>query len=102
MITPGSIFINILVFLTASLYWVMSGHFLPAILGYIFVILYMYDEKLYFISDIVAILALFGVIIFFYIDYTQYKEPDSMVNFGVGVLYMIVIYLKTRAIFNND
>lgn len=102
MLTPGSIFINFLVVLSASAYWFMSGHAVPAILGYLVVLVYISSEKLYFTSDILAILALVGVIVYFFVDYAHYEAKDGVLHFGMGVLYMIVIYLKTRQIFNNE
>jgi len=102
MLTPGSIFINALVLLTASLYWLMSGHAIPAILGYLFVVMYALDEKLYFLSDIVAIVTLLAIIVYFYLDYSHYEEQDSVAHFGIAVIYMLVIYFKTREIFDNE
>jgi len=102
MLTPRGIFINILVFIIASLYWYATGHSVPAIMGYIFISLYAYDEKLYFVSDIVAIITLLLVVYFFLIDYYINEIPGDIMHFGFGSLYMIVIYFKARAIFYPD
>ena len=102
MFTPSSIFINLLIILTASLYWFMSGHAAPAILGYLCVAIYMYDEKFYFLTDIAAILALLSIIVYFFIDYSNYQQQDGVMHFGMAVVYMIAIYFKTSQVFDNS
>ena len=95
-------FLNILVFVVASMYWYFSGHLIPAVLGYTFVAVFLYDEELYFISDVFGILALITVIYFFYSDYFFYKDGDGILHFGTGILYMLVIFFKSYNIFEND
>lgn len=102
MFTPSRIFINLLIILVAILYWYMTGHIVPAVLGGFFVLVYMYDEKLYLFADILAILTLILVIYFFFWDYYFQEVNDGVTHFGSGILYMIVIYLKARRIFNAD
>ena len=102
MFSPGSIFINLLIITIAILYWFMTGHIIPAILGGFFVLVYMYDEKLYLFADILAIITLLLVIYFFFYDYFFNVVDDNVMHFGSGVLYMLVIYIKAKRIFNAD
>lgn len=102
MFTPSRIFINALILLVAILYWYMTGHILPAVLGGLFVLVYMYDEKLYLVADALAIVSLISVIYFFFSDYYFNEVDEGMMHLGSGILYMIVIYLKARRIFNAD
>lgn len=80
----------------------MSGHITPAIFGYLCIVIYMYDEKFYFLTDIVAILALISIIVYFFIDYSNYQEQDGVMHFGIAVVYMIAIYFKTSQIYDNS
>ena len=95
-------FLNILVIIVASMYWYFSGHYIPAILGYIFLGVFLYDDDLYFVSYIFGILALIAIIYFFYADYIAYQEGEGVLHFGTGVLYMVVIFFKSFNIFEND
>ena len=100
--TPSAIFINILVFISASWYLFTTGHYFPALLGYLFVIVYMFDEKFYLISDILAAIALLSIIFFFFKDYYFVDTSGDAMSFGSGIIYMFVIYFKLRAIFDPD
>jgi len=102
MLTPSRIFINFLVIISASLYWFMSGHIVPAVLGYVFVLLYILDERLYMFSDLLAIITLLMIPGYLYYDYYYLNVPYENDHFGMGVIYMFVIYFKVRQIFNND
>lgn len=100
MFVGEKLFLNILVYIVATLYWNMTGHMSPALLGYLFVTLYIIDEKLYFTAFILAIITLLLVIYFFIYDYITYEEGGSIYHLGTGVFYMLVIYLKSKSIFN--
>lgn len=102
MFTPDRIFLNALILIVAGLYWYMTGHAVPAVLGGFFVLVYMYDEKLYLFADILAIITLILVIYFFISDYYFNDLSEDVMHFGSGILYMIVIYLKAKRIFNAD
>ena len=92
---------NIMLFIVASVYWYVTGHFIPAIFGYAFIAVYMYDEELYFASYILGILALFSVIFFFYSDYFFRGSAES-IGFAIGIIYMLVVLMKAKKIFDND
>ena len=93
---------NIMVFIVASAYWYFSGHSIPAFLGYAFVLIYMYNSEYYFGAYMVGIITLFSVIYFFYSDYVSLEYGRDTLEFGVGVLYMLVILMKSKSIFDND
>ncbi len=95
-------FLNILVFVVATLYWYFSGHYVPAVLGYAFVAVFIYRDELYFTSYLFGISALLAIIYFFYYDYVFYQEGDGVLHFGTGIFYMIVIFFKSYNIFEND
>lgn len=80
----------------------MNGHMVPAVLGYVFVFLYMLDERLYLLSDLLAIVTLLMIPLYFYLDYYEYNVDVNNIHFGIGVIYMLVIYFKARQIFDND
>ena len=102
MFTPSRIFINVLVLISGSLYWLMSGHMIPAVLGYLFVMLYMLDERLYLLSDILAIITFLIMLGYLYHDFYYLDISYKDTHFGAGLIYMFVIYLKARQIFDND
>lgn len=102
MFTPSRIFINFLVVISGSLYWLMSGHMVPAVLGYTFVLLYILDERLYLLSDLLAIVTLLMVPAYLYYDYYYLNVNYEHNHLGIGVIYMFVIYFKARQIFEND
>jgi len=95
-------FLDILVYGVASAYWFFSGHMVAAVLGYIFVSLFIYNDKLYFTSLILAIVTILAIIFFFYQDYFLYKEGDELIGTGMGVIYMLIILLKSKSIFDAD
>ncbi|MFT7860266.1 MAG: hypothetical protein ABXS93_04940 [Sulfurimonas sp.] len=80
----------------------MSGHMIPALLGYLFVLFYMLDERLYLLSDLLAIVTLLMVPGYLYYDYYYLDVSYEHDHFGMGVIYMFVIYFKARQIFEND
>ncbi|MFK5937429.1 MAG: hypothetical protein QM497_03435 [Sulfurimonas sp.] len=100
MFSGEKLFINILLILTAIFYWYTSSHIVPSIMGVIFMLMYSYDEKLYFTSYIFAIFTLILVIFFFILEYIDYTDGDDMTQFGAGALYMIVIGIKSKEIFD--
>jgi predicted membrane protein len=100
MMDAEKLFLNVLVILLASLYWFTTGHLTPAILGYIIIILYFFDETFSFITLILGVIALLIIIYFFVIDYMDYDEKYNFAKFGFSMMYMIVIYLKSKSIFN--
>jgi len=102
MVSGEKLFLNLLLLLTAIFYWYTSSHLVPSLLGVIFMLIYIYDEKLYLLSFLVAILALISVIFFFLTQYIEYTDGDDMTQFAVGALYMIVIGIKSKEIFDAD
>ena len=93
---------NIMIFIVASMYWFYSGHVIPAFLGYAFLLIYIYDDELYFTAYAAGILALISVIYFFYSDYVSFESGNDALEFGMGIIYMLVILMKSKSIFDND
>ena len=102
MFTGEIVFLDILVFFVASLYWYMTGDTVAAILGFVFVSVFIYSDKLYFVSLVLAIITLIAIIFFIFYNYNLYKEENVISAVGISTLYMIVIFLKSRSIFNAD
>jgi len=102
MFVGEKLFLNLLVLMVSTLYWYISGHYVASLLGYLLVLEYLYSEKSYMLSYAIAIVTLIAIITFFFLDYYNYKDGDGVLHFGTGILYMIVIYLKSRAIFNAE
>lgn len=100
MLDGEKLFLNILLIILASSYWFTTGHIIPAIMGYLVVVLYFFDETFAFVSMILTIIALFLMIYFFFVDYVYYKEGENFAQFGFSTMYMLVLYLKSRSIFN--
>lgn len=94
-------FLTILVFLVASAYWYMTGHYIPAILGYIFLLIFLYADELYFVSLVTGIITLIAIIYFIFFDYNLYKD-ESTSQIGISILYILVIFFQSREIFNAD
>ncbi len=93
------LFLNILVLFSAGTYWFATGHYIPAILGVLIVILYFVDATFAFLDLLLALGTLLLIIIFFFIDYFYYDENSNFAQFGFSVLYMGVIFFKSRSIF---
>jgi len=102
MLDAEKLFLNSLLVVLASAYWFTTGHMIPAIMGYLIVILYFFDETFAFIAMIVAAIALLLMIYFFFVDYAYYKESENFAQFGFTTMYMFVLYLKAKSIFTTD
>ena len=102
MFTGEIMFLDILLFLVGTLYWYMTGHAVAAILGYVFVLVFLYSDKLYFVSMLMGMVTLIAIIFFIFYDYNLYQEEGRISEVGICTLYMIVIFLKSRSIFNAD
>jgi hypothetical protein len=100
MLDGEKLFLNILLVILASGYWFTTGHIFPALTGFIVVLLYFFDETFAFVALVLTVLALFGMIYFFFVDYAYYKEGENFAQFGFSTMYMLVLYLKARSIFN--
>ena len=96
------LFLNMLVLFSGAGYWLVTGHYIPVALGVLIVILYFFDTTFAFVDLILSLITLLLIIIFFFIDYFYYEESSNFAQFGFSVLYMGVIYLKSRSIFNAD
>ena len=95
-------FLDILVFFVASVYWYMTGHEVAAILGYVFVSIFIYSDELYFVSLVMGVVTLIAIIFFIFYDYNLYQEENAISEVGIASIYMFVIFLKSRSIFNAD
>lgn len=96
------IFLDFLLVLVGLTYWYITGHYLPLILGFIFLLIYLYADKLYFIALIMGIVTLISIIFFIFYDSGLENYEDVVSQVGISSLYMLVIYLKSRSIFNAD
>ena len=92
---------EMLFFIVASIYWYITGHFVPAVFGYAFALVFMYDDELYIASYALGILALFSVVYFFYSDYFSTDSTDG-IGSAICIIYMLVILIKAKKIFDND
>ncbi len=95
-------FLNMLLLIVASTYWYITGYHIPAISGYVFMVLFLYSDKLYFISLIMGIITLLAIIYFTFYDYTFSQDKDAISQVGISVLYMFVIFFQSKSIFNGD
>ena len=95
-------FLNILVFLVASTYWYFTGHYIPAILGFIFILLFLYSDELYFVSLITGLITLVSIIYFIFYDYNLYTGDENISQIGISILYMLVILFQSKSIFDAD
>ena len=102
MYTGEKIFLDVLVVLVASTYWFFSDHMVATFLGYTFLAVFIFNDKLYFTSLILAIITILAIIFSFYYDYFFYKEGDALIGTGMGILYMIIVLLKSKSIFDAD
>ena len=81
--------------------WFSNGHMIPALIGYLIVILFFIDETFDILSLVFVIVALFMMIYYFVVDFYFRGEVDDFAKFGFSALYMGVIYFKSRNIFNK-
>ena len=102
MFTGEIMFLDILVFFVASVYWYMTGHEVAAILGYVSVSIFIYSDELYFVSLVMGVVTLISIIFFIFYDYNLYQEENAISEVGIASIYMFVIFLKSRSIFNAD
>ena len=102
MFTGEIMFLDILVFVVASVYWYMTGHEVAAILGYVFISIFIYSDELYFVSLVMGVVTLIAIIFFIFYDYNLYQEENAISEVGIASIYMFVIFLKSRSIFNAD
>lgn len=91
---------NIMLFITASVYWYLTGHATPAVIGYI--LLLMYTERLAFSAIMTAGAAISAVVYCFWLDFFAYQEGDAVFHHGIGIVYMLVLYIKAKKLFDND
>lgn len=96
------LFLNIMLAITIAFYWYTSHHIVPAVMGILVILIYLYDDKFYFISLFMALLTLLTLIYFLFYDYVEYNSDAGMLHFGSTILYMIVIAIKSKEIFEAD
>ncbi|MBA1433406.1 MAG: hypothetical protein FAF04_07415 [Epsilonproteobacteria bacterium] len=99
MLDGEKLFLNMLVLFCAGAYWLATGHYVPALLGLFIVILYFVDTSFAFLDLVLALGTLLLIIIFFFIDYFYYEQSSDFAQFSFSILYMGVIFLKSRSIF---
>ena len=91
---------NFMLFITASVYWYMTGHALPAIIGYL--VLLMFHEKLAFYTIIMSGVGIGTIIYLFWLDYSTEQVSYATSEHGLGVIYMFVLLIKAKKIFDWD
>ena len=102
MLDAEKLFLNILVLFSASAYWFVTGHLLPAILGYIILFLYFFDTTFAFVDLLLSIVILCVIIYFFAIDYLYKDDSSNFAQFGFSTIYMLVIFFKAKSIFDSE
>ena len=95
-------FLNILVLLVASTYWYITGYYIPSLLGVVFILIYLYAEELYFISLIMGAFTLLSIIYFSFYAVSSFSDGSDISQTGISVLYIFVIFFKSKSIFNAD
>jgi len=90
-----------MVFLMASVYWYFTGHSVPTYFGFI-LLLSLYNDRLYFATLVLCAMTISAVIYYFWLDFFAYQPGDEILQHGAGIIYMLVIFLKAKKVFNND
>ena len=96
------LFLNFLVLVSGALYWYATSHYIPVVLGFLIVFLYFFDETFAFVSLVLSVLTLLLMIGLFFMDYYYFQEGDDFAKFGFSVLYMGVLYFKSKSIFESN
>ena len=95
-------FLNMLILVIASTYWYITGHYIPSLLGVIFILIYLYAEELYFASLIMGVFTLLSIIYFSFYTTNAYTDGSDISQTGISVLYILVIFFQSKSIFNAD
>lgn len=96
------LFLNLLVVLTASLYWFSSDHMAPALMGYFIVLLGFFKDRYDVLALLLAIVALLLMVYYFVDDFYFESEVSDFAKFGFSILYMGVIYFKSRSVYDQN
>ena len=91
-----------LILVIASTYWYITGHYIPSLLGVIFILIYLYAEELYFASLIMGVFTLLSIIYFSFYTTNAYTDGSDISQTGISVLYILVIFFQSKSIFNAD
>jgi hypothetical protein len=91
--------LNLSLLLVGGVYWYLTGHYIPAVIGLI-LIFSLYNDALYFASLVIAATAISSIIYFFWIDVYAYIGDEESLQYGIGIIYMLVLFLKAKSIFN--
>jgi len=95
-------FLNILVFLVAATYWFITNHYIPALLGIVFILIYLYDDDFYFASLIMGVITLLSIIYFSFYTTAPSASGNDISQTGISVLYILVIFFQSKSVFNAD
>lgn len=93
--------LNLLVIIAGTLYWYFTGHSVPIFIG-LAMLVSLYSDSLYFVSLVIAAVAISSIIYFFWVDLYSYRAAEETFQNGMGVIYILVLFLKAKAIFNAD
>ena len=102
MLDAEKLFLNMLVLVSASAYWFVTGHMLPALLGYAILVLYFLDTSFGILDLALSVITLVVIIYFFVIDYWVEDEVSNFAQFGFSTIYMLVIFFKAKSIFDSE
>jgi len=94
------LFLNILVFIIAFIYWYLTTYEVPAILGIIFILISLYADKLYFVSMFMGIITLLSIVFFVFNNPSTQEMALSQVT--INALYMLVVFFKSKSLFDAD
>jgi hypothetical protein len=87
---------NIMLFITASLYWYVTDHATPAIMGYILLLIFI--ERFSFFAILTAGATILAVVYYLWSDLSN----DETLRYAIEIIYIIVLYIKAIKLFNND
>lgn len=93
--------LNILLIIVGSVYWYYTEHAIPLFIGFV-LLASLYNDSLYFASLIISAVAISSIIYFFWADIYSYRVYEDTLHYGIGVIYMLVLFLKAKSIFNAD
>ncbi|MDO9266259.1 MAG: hypothetical protein Q7U00_04155 [Sulfurimonas sp.] len=93
--------LNILLIIVGSVYWYYTEHAVPLFIG-LALLVSLYNDSLYFTSLIISAVAISSIIYFFWADIYSYRVSTNTLHYGIGIIYMLVLFLKAKSIFNAD
>ncbi len=93
--------LNILIIMIGFFYWYLTEHTVPVYIG-LALLVSLYSDSLYFVSLVISAIAISSIIYFFWADLYSFRVGEETLHYGVGVIYMLALFLKAKTIFNAD